>query len=410
MKLNFDRARIKYIALNFFIVSFIVASFYIYLFSRESNFMLLMAGVFFFAALSVYDIYHWVHGKSRNSSDESQADIQETVETAHDQDDPGSLRFRATVKYLLINFVLIFLIIGSFYIYLFAREPDFRLFLFGVAAVVIDVVYNIYVVRSTKIDEDPVEESDDHVAPLDCSNSNGGVPAIQVDPKVQDSIRIGKNYYNGRGLPRDFFKAFNLLFEGALAGDAEAQMYVGKMFMYGQGIAPSMINGKTWLEASAFQGNAEAQYLLGTVYSSNEDTVSLLKAVYFLTKSAEQGNNKARMHLNNLYRNNTAAQRADLKSVPADSFYDYANNPFISGICITANQSKARKSVNSDLSRAYRILNVSPSSEYEEIRQAYLNLMLKFHPDKNRVDSQKVLLVRDAYDLVCRNLKEQGAR
>ena len=33
--------------------------------------------------------------------------------------------------------------------------------------------------------------------------------------------------------------------------------------------------------------------------------------------------------------------------------------------------------------------------------------MLRFHPDKNRVDSQKVLQVRDAYDLICEHLKRE---
>jgi DnaJ-class molecular chaperone len=60
-----------------------------------------------------------------------------------------------------------------------------------------------------------------------------------------------------------------------------------------------------------------------------------------------------------------------------------------------------------DLKRAYKLLNVDEAAGSEEIRQAYLNLMLRFHPDKNRVDSQKVLQVRDAYDLICEHLKRE---
>jgi TPR repeat protein len=320
---------------------------------------------------------------------------------------------KKTIKSVAVNLVLLFFTAGAFYIYINARDPGLLTLVSGIIALTVVFIYDLVIYHRHASDagntEDEAAQDEpepEHIEPISAVDVNGDVPAIQVDPHIMDSIKIGKNYYNGRGLPRDFTKAFSLLFEGALAGDAEAQMYVGRMFMYGQGISPNLNNGKVWLEASSFQGNAEAQYLLGTVYAEKDDTVSMLKAVYFLTKSSEQGSEKARMRLRELMRNNTAAQKADLKSVSSECYYDYENNPFISGICIAANQSR-RMAADGDLKRAYKLLNVDEAAGSEEIRQAYLDLMLRFHPDKNRVDSQKVLQVRDAYDLICEHLKRE---
>lgn len=315
---------------------------------------------------------------------------------------------KVTIRFIIVNILLSCIIASAFFVYIKAKESNFWILTLGVFAVAVMTIYNIIWMYKSSAPKKVQCSSKDHIEPLSYNLGNGGVAPIQVDPKIKDSIQIGKNYYNGRGLPRDFTKAFTLLFEGALAGDSEAQMYVGKMFIYGQGIKVNLNNGKIWLEASAFQGNNEAQYLLGKFYSESNETISILKAIYFLTKSAEQGNQKAKLHLNELYRNNTVAQRADLGAVSTDCYYDYENNPFISGICIRANQSK-RTYLDRDLAKAYKLLNVSPNADYEDIRQSYLNLMLKFHPDKNKVESEKVLLVREAYDLIREHLRPNEA-
>lgn len=50
----------------------------------------------------------------------------------------------------------------------------------------------------------------------------------------------------------------------------------------------------------------------------------------------------------------------------------------------------------------YEILGVSPDSSKEEIKKAYRNLVLKYHPDKNKdpIAPQKFMDVKNAYDIL----------
>eukprot|EP00924_Labyrinthula_sp_SR-Ha-C_P005924 snap_masked-scaffold_14-processed-gene-9.26-mRNA-1 protein AED:0.24 eAED:0.24 QI:0/0/0/0.5/1/1/2/0/106 len=47
--------------------------------------------------------------------------------------------------------------------------------------------------------------------------------------------------------------------------------------------------------------------------------------------------------------------------------------------------------------RAYEVLGVTPDSNDVEIRRAYRNLVLKFHPDKENGSTEKFLQVQQAF-------------
>lgn len=69
------------------------------------------------------------------------------------------------------------------------------------------------------------------------------------------------------------------------------------------------------------------------------------------------------------------------------------------------------KSLSPELERAYRLLNVSYGSSSEEIKKAYRERLMYFHPDKHKdnpvlqkVANDKTRQILEAYDLILKNL------
>lgn len=69
------------------------------------------------------------------------------------------------------------------------------------------------------------------------------------------------------------------------------------------------------------------------------------------------------------------------------------------------------KRISPDLERAYRLLNISPGVSAEEIKKAYRERLMYFHPDKHKdnpvlqkVANDKTRQILEAYDLIIKNL------
>ena len=87
----------------------------------------------------------------------------------------------------------------------------------------------------------------------------------------------------------------------AANGDAEAQFNLGKRYYKGEGVTKDYAEAVRWWRKSAEQGHAKAQGILGYCYHSGEGvTKDYAKAVRWLRKAAEQGHVDAKRRLNEM--------------------------------------------------------------------------------------------------------------
>lgn len=237
--------------------------------------------------------------------------------------------------------------------------------------------------------------------PIQADFSESGIKAVVTDPKIADKVRLGKNYYLGRTFPKDYSKAFEILFECALAGDAEAQTMVGTMFLHGQGIRQDENNAKIWLEAASFQGSADAQYQLGRLYDQRRDSSeTIIKAFHFLRSSAEKGHTEGQIRLKEISREPAMAKYLSVR-VPSSSCFSVEANPFIKALCIDQSSKTAKPQINKKIvESAFKVFGLPTSSDQQTVRRKYLDMMLRCHPDRSSsaASGQQVLKIRKAYD------------
>ena len=81
-------------------------------------------------------------------------------------------------------------------------------------------------------------------------------------------------------------------------GDISSQRYLGNMYQHGFGISENYNQAIYWYTKSAEQGDMFAQYNLGEL---NYTLENYQQAIYWLEKSAEQGSNSAQMSLGDIY-------------------------------------------------------------------------------------------------------------
>ncbi len=112
-----------------------------------------------------------------------------------------------------------------------------------------------------------------------------GAPALAADP-LGDALTA---YDSG-----NYKKAAGLLQPLANNGDSIAQLKLGLMFYFGNGVKEDEQQAVFWLKRSAAQGNLDAMYQLGNVYTFGADTHKLtadadVEAVKWYFEAARAG-------------------------------------------------------------------------------------------------------------------------
>ena len=290
-------------------------------------------------------------------------------------------------------------------VYIKGGDSSFLLLTGAVACGVMLVLYNIIFFRRRRILNAPVQRKEEgRIRPRNLdAGGNKNLRSVQVSPAILEKIKIGRNYYYGIGLPKDFRLAFNYLFDGAFAGDAEAQMLVGKMFLYGQGVGRNMSNAITWLEVASFQGSIEAQYQLGKIYAEAADNkIAQIKAYYFLGKASQGGSAEAGSRLKDLIKRHPLS--TSIRDISDESFFDIEHNPFIRAICIDQLTHEPVPSYTvEDVKKCFRFFELEPTGDLDRVHHRYMSYMIKYHPDRNgkkRDYTKKILMVRRAYDIL----------
>jgi len=114
----------------------------------------------------------------------------------------------------------------------------------------------------------------------------GGDAALS--PEQQN--RLGHQYYQGRGLPRDLALAAHWFGRAAERGYAPAQVNLGALYESGEGVGRDLAEAVRWYRLAAAQGEAAGQNSLGWMYQYGLGVEQdYQQAEQWYRKAAEQG-------------------------------------------------------------------------------------------------------------------------
>jgi hypothetical protein len=112
--------------------------------------------------------------------------------------------------------------------------------------------------------------------------------AEQGDAGAQ--YRLGRRYYEGNGVTKDYTKAVFWIRKAAEQGNKKAQFRLGHCYRNGDGVSENRTQAVYWFRKAAEKGHSGAQYRLGYCYHYGEGVPKDLKqAVYWYRKAAEKG-------------------------------------------------------------------------------------------------------------------------
>ena len=116
---------------------------------------------------------------------------------------------------------------------------------------------------------------------------------------AEDQCNLGRCYYQGQGVPQNYYTAVSWFRRSAEQNCAEAQYYLGKAYYFGQGFPkPDFEQAFKWYEKSAKNDFAEAQYQLGLCYEKGQGVNQNKKtARKWFEKAAKNGHEKANRKL-----------------------------------------------------------------------------------------------------------------
>ena len=126
---------------------------------------------------------------------------------------------------------------------------------------------------------------------------------MKTSDNCYSNLEVGKKYYHGSGVEKNYSKAAEIFRRLAELGDADAQNYLGFMYENGQGVKQDYVKAAEWFRKAADQGYALAQYNLAIMYVfGNGVEHDDVKAAELYEKAARQGNASAQNNLALLYR------------------------------------------------------------------------------------------------------------
>ncbi len=113
---------------------------------------------------------------------------------------------------------------------------------------------------------------------------------------------LGKRYYFGEGVEKDFSRAAYWWHKAALDGLATSQFNLGSCYYEGEGVPIDLSKATFWWRQSADRDFPLAQTALGSCYLLGDGvTRDPVKAKLWLRKAAEQGNATAQFLLAGCY-------------------------------------------------------------------------------------------------------------
>jgi hypothetical protein len=114
--------------------------------------------------------------------------------------------------------------------------------------------------------------------------------------------RLGRMYYDGEGVAKNYEEAARWLRQAAQQGLASAQFDLGDMYCDGLGVDKDYAQAVSWIRKAAEQGLPVAQNHLGTMYDEGLGVAqSYEESVKWYRKAAEQGDADGQYNLGCMY-------------------------------------------------------------------------------------------------------------
>lgn len=138
--------------------------------------------------------------------------------------------------------------------------------------------------------------------------------AVAGDAEAQQEL--GRMYFNGLGVSRDYREAVKWYEKAAGQGLAGAQFYLGVMYFKGEGVPKDDREAVRWYTRAAEQGHAEAQFYLGVMCVKGEGIPGdYREAAKWYARAAGQGLAGAQFNLGVMYFNGEGVSKDDQEAV-----------------------------------------------------------------------------------------------
>jgi len=139
-------------------------------------------------------------------------------------------------------------------------------------------------------------------------------PAVRAPSEAPSSPKTiykrAVNAYLGKGVEKDYAKAFALFKEAADRGYANAQHMTGVCYEYGKGTAKDLVQAFHYYLLSAKRGNLKAQFKVGIFYFYGRGRKrDFNKALKWYTAAADQGFSPALNNLGVLHENGLGTKK-----------------------------------------------------------------------------------------------------
>ena len=184
-------------------------------------------------------------------------------------------------------------------------------------------------------------------------------------------FELGKKYYVGDGVVKNYAEAMKWYRKSAEQGNAEAQAQLGFAYMVGQGVPQNKTEGAKWYRKAADKGIPVAQFGLGSCYMNGFGVPrNVEEGVKWYRKAAESGAYYAEVALGECYENGEGVVRD----------YQEALKWYSKAAAQGNEKAKSRLAdLNSQLSKNNENKNVTESDATHEWVRVSFDTPLLFH-------------------------------
>ena len=148
------------------------------------------------------------------------------------------------------------------------------------------------------------------------SGTFGELKANAEKGDAEAQFNLGRCYYNGQGVVKNYSEAVNWYRKSAEQGDGKAQCNLGVCYLSGTGVTKDAAEAVKWLRKAAEQGIAAAENGLGGCYGEGEGVLKdYVEADKWFNLASAQGYELAKTNLLEVEKSMTAEQIAEAQQL-----------------------------------------------------------------------------------------------